>query len=662
MENSMASALDLQTLFQQAQARMKQQDNLCDSLRVLLRGQPEAAEKILTTARNACQGKVILSGTMGKPFFVGNPPRWHEDMVNDGEFVVELNRMQHWNDCIAAYALTGERQFPERIISEMADWIRSCPCPAVDGDWAEVRPSFRGPKPWSSLEGGLRMMNSWYNAFCFLMQEDLMTPGLFSLFVGSVRDHGEMLLKIPPKLWPEANHNHYLSENVGLFYAGEMLYELPEAKVWQAHAERELERCVKNQLTPDGGQVEGCPLYHNVCMDMFCKWALSAKRCGVEIPAEMQKQIRSAIDYAVYSLRPTGEGVPWGDSDPDDQIVQTVGLGFRVFGSSQWIHAVCRVIPLEQLKKMSARYCFSLIGVDFDKLARTAGSDEEQMPCINWQRQLQQAMFRTGWDKDALSVFFACRVPCQNGHGHMDPAGFDFCALGKALLVDPGRYTYREEEMRRTIKSAEMHNTLTIGGREPFAYVDTFSFSGEKNGCLLDCVQGENYMAAQSIHTSYFPAIHQRLVAIGDRSFLLVWDRICHLPRDEKVEIWYNADTRTATLCPDGTVSTRDEVNFCLRASEGLEVDFLPGMISEHVDAVRPSTRVRLTDSRTAPGTRNALSVIVPYRTDRPRISAIVLENDGKTALFTIDGKSYRCVWQDDSFHLEILPERICAT
>ena len=164
------------------------------------------------------------------------------------------------------------------------------------------------------------------------------------------------------------------------------------------------------------------------------------------------------------------------------------------------------------------------------------------------------------------------------------------------------------------------------------------------------------------IHTSYFPAIHQRLVAIGDRSFLLVWDRICHLPRDEKVEIWYNADTRTATLCPDGAVSTRDEVNFCLRASEGLEVDFLPGMISEHVDAVRPSTRVRLTDSRTALGTRNALSVIVPYRTDRPRISAIVLENDGKTALFTIDGKSYRCVWQDDSFHLEILPERICAT
>ena len=44
MENSMASALDLQTLFQQAQARMKPQTNLCDTLRVLVRGQPAAAE------------------------------------------------------------------------------------------------------------------------------------------------------------------------------------------------------------------------------------------------------------------------------------------------------------------------------------------------------------------------------------------------------------------------------------------------------------------------------------------------------------------------------------------------------------------------------------------------------------------------------------------
>lgn len=650
------TVVDWNSLFSQVQSRVKRQENLCDSLRAILADQPEAAERILTTARNACEGKVILSGTMGKPFFVGKPPHWHEDMVNDGEFVVELNRMQHWNDCIIAYALTGERVFPELIVSEMADWIKSCPRPAVEGDWDEVRPNFRGPKPWSSLEGGLRMMNAWYNAFCFLMQEDFMTPALFPLFVGSVEDHAEMLMKVPPKLWPEANHNHYLSENVGLFYAGEMLQELPEAKEWQAQAERELERCAKNQLTLDGGQVEGCPLYHNVCIDMFGKWALSAKRCGVEIPSDVLQQIRNAIDYALYSLRPTGEGVPWGDSDPDDQIVQTVGLGYRVFGSREWVDAVCRIIPLEKLKKMSTRYCFSLIGVSFDSFAKAADfrTDELQLPLSNWQHQLQQVMFRTGWDKDALSVFFACRVPCQNGHGHIDPAGFDFCGLGKALLVDPGRYTYREEEMRQTIKSAKMHNTLTIGGREPFTYISSFHFANEKDGCILDLSEGENYTAAQALHTSYFPMIHQRLVAILDRSILLVWDRVDHMTGEEPVEIWYNANTLTAALQSDGTVATHDDVNFCLRASEGLHIDFQPGVISEQVDAVRPSTRIRMTDNASEKGVCNYLSVIVPYQENCPKISAVRFEEDGKTASFSIGQKKYQCSWRDDRFHFDL--------
>ena len=71
------TVVDWNSLFSQVQSRVKQQENLCDSLRAILADQPEAAERILTTARSACEGKVILSGTMGKPFFVGKPPHWH---------------------------------------------------------------------------------------------------------------------------------------------------------------------------------------------------------------------------------------------------------------------------------------------------------------------------------------------------------------------------------------------------------------------------------------------------------------------------------------------------------------------------------------------------------------------------------------------------------
>ena len=62
-----------------------------------------------------------------------------------------------------------------------------------------------------------------------------------------------------PRLFPEADHNHYLMENLGLLEIASLFPEFADAGMWKAHAVREIERCAARQLTPDGGQVEGCP-------------------------------------------------------------------------------------------------------------------------------------------------------------------------------------------------------------------------------------------------------------------------------------------------------------------------------------------------------------------------------------------------------------------
>ena len=136
---------------------------------------------------------------------VGKPPCWHEDRVGDDEYVVVLNRMGHWNDFIAAYALTGDKEYSLQIITELRDWIRNCPCPKMEGSWEEICDYLRKPIPWRTLEAGIRMLDYWPNAFTFL-------------------------------------------------------------------------------ITEDGGQIEGCPSYHNVCMRLFSRWALAAAKCGVSVP------------------------------------------------------------------------------------------------------------------------------------------------------------------------------------------------------------------------------------------------------------------------------------------------------------------------------------------------------------------------------------------
>lgn len=98
-------------------------------------------------------------------------------------------------------------------------------------------------------------------------------------------------------------------------------------------------------------------------------------------------------------------------------------------------------------------------------------------------------MLRTGWTRDALSVFFAARSPVNNGHAHIDPMGFDFTALGRPLVVDPGRYTYREDADRRAYKSADWHNTLTIDGRPPFEYLGAWAYSPQKEARITHVVE-----------------------------------------------------------------------------------------------------------------------------------------------------------------------------
>ena len=53
---------------------------------------------------------------------------------------------------------------------------------------------------------------------------------------------------------PAANHNQYLMETLGLLIFSCIYCDLKDAEIWKAHAIRELERCMEQQVTPCGGQ------------------------------------------------------------------------------------------------------------------------------------------------------------------------------------------------------------------------------------------------------------------------------------------------------------------------------------------------------------------------------------------------------------------------
>lgn len=635
-------------MLEKAYQRLRGGEKICAKLKSAFIGGSDA-KGILTRAEQEVKGYLILPGTGNQPYFVGNPPKWRENPVNDEEYTWSLNRMGPWKDYMVAYAFTEERKYAEKILEELTDWMEQCPCPAVSENPDELRAQQFTITPWRTLEAGIRMFDTWPDAVKLLIQEGFMDLELFSKTVECIAEHAGYLKNVSPILWPDADHNHYLMENLGLLCSGVMLRELPEAEEWIEHANRELERCAVKQLTEDGGQIEGSPLYHNQTIIYFCKWLLTAKTAGIAVSEECRQRIRKGLDYSIYAVRPMGEGVPFGDSDAEYGAMPASILGWFVFEDAKWISLLKNLMGEEKFWRICSLYPFELRTLEkpfaFTDIAKLS------FPVMNWQKKLSQVAMRSDWTHDALSAFSACRIPCQNGHSHIDPSSFDFCAYGAALAVDPGRYTYREGADRRLFKSAAMHNTLTLDGKEPFQYETRWTFADEKDGCIFTAEQGERYQMAVALQTSYFPVIHERLLALIDGSFLLVWDRLFHCGNGQRVDIWLNLDS-TTVVQKDGVVMIGGHPGAAIRGSEGLEISFHEGWVSEQTDVKRKTTRVCFTDPHTKEGTRNYVSILVPFREKPPEISAVRQETEQRVG-FSVNGKPYRIRWSEEQFEID---------
>jgi hypothetical protein len=624
---------------------------------------PRLKSTAIAQADEALQGMLMLPGTGGKPHFVGNPPRWFDNPFQDNEYVWSLNRMPHWTPLLRAFSLTGDARYAQKVVDELRDWLKCCPRPSIDSakriegeDPGRLFSGFNGVDPWRILEVGIRMFTSWPLILPHLLGTPFLTPDLLTEYASSVFEHAEALYRVSPRFWPDAAHNHYLMENLGLLAVSSLFPEFAAAERWRAHAVRELERCAAAQITEEGGQIEGCPHYHNGCINWLARALSIARAQGVSFSPEFVSKMERAIDYSLHSLRPSGAAVPWGDSDADTAIaIQSALSGFRLFQNPDYLRIAVRCCGAEEVKACGIASAWENFDTD-DLLAAideaAASPDSISLPLDSWQKTLKQVMLRTDWSHDALSLFFACRTPVDNGHAHIDPMSFDFTAYGRALIVDPGRFCYREDADRREFKSAPYHNTLTINGRDPFEYLSSWSFGPQKTGQIVDFRQQPGCKAAIARHDNYEPAIHHRAVALIDGAALLVVDLIENLKPGDLLQLYFHVDSvRVEWDAKTGCAVTRDEgkTNVVILSGADLNGELLPGRISDFIDISRPSTRLGLTASCSEKTSRAFATVIVPWpaSSSRPTVGApqIIVRPEGLRCEFQLDGQTRSFDW-----------------
>jgi hypothetical protein len=578
---------------------------------------PEALATLRARVAEQRAGRFILPGSEGRPLFAGSPPRWHENPTPSGnrEWLWTLNRHYHWPHFLRVAVLDHDDALRTQVLAEWLDWIAACPLPAWDNSETSLRAVFDSVTPWRTLEAGLRMELTWPVAWESFAADPALAPADRARLLASFQEHGRVLAAVPPLLWPHADHNHYLTECAGLLRVALAFPEFSDAPAWRDQAWNEIGRCLFTQFTSEGGQIEGCPHYHAVSLRTLAQAILHGREHGLALPDSWRPRLEGALAYSLHSLRPTGVNVPWGDSDATSSgpllaaLLGALALDrtdelphLRVLAPpAAWRAAVAESLwhapdPEAWLAQLSA-------------LPAPAAAPSR----LHHDRGLGQVMLRTDWTPAAASVFFTCLTPVNNGHAHLDPAGFDYTAHGRALAVDPGRYTYHKGPDRYAFKSAAYHNTVTIDDRDPFAYRSTFDFEPQRPGRITAVTAGPGWQSAASEQHNFAPVVHRRtVILLDDSGALLVTDTFTGLAPAQTVQLWFHLDS-TAVHLDAATAETRDPAlaNLRVLGDPALTLTAHPGRVSDLLDVARASTRLRFSDTG-GPSDRTYVTRLIP--------------------------------------------------
>lgn len=636
---------------------------------------PKIREEILQKADLALQGKIRIGGSGQEYCDIGTPPAWKEIRTPDSHYGSDLNRMLHWDTLVKAFFLTGEGRYAQRLVMEALDWVKSCPRPPLPREGESLTNAFYGVDgevvPWHCLNSGIRLFEFWRQLLEALAGTPFLSDEALTTLAYSMREQAEAIRSVSPRLFPDAHHNHYLMEMLGVLSFARLFPDLPDARDWGKAAAAELERCALAQLSEDGAQIEGCPSYHNGCQYWFCLARQYAADCGTPLSAEADARIRNGFRHAIYATRACGTEMPWGDSHPGFGHIGSALWGLYAFNDSTALAQAARFTPSEAFAERVAatlwqapdlaRFHSAAEAVVPSAIATTPApsvDSGEDWPRIHWERNVKQVSLRTDWTQQALGLYFAAFSPGHYGfHGHSDPCGFDFCAYGAPLIIDSGCGAYYDSEQRRRSKSAAGHNMLTVSYREPFEYCSSFAYGPQKEGGI-DWVREEpRFLAVQGFHRNYDPALHRRALLILDDRLLVVLDSVSELFWLSSVQLYFQLPFETVDALPEGGVrSCGDGVNVAVVTDSELRLAVPPYRLHPESDAPRITT-ARFDDLN--PEHRTALchaTVIAPARAGK-ELPAIKVEPCRGTpecweCVFTVDSTTYALEWRPDGIVL----------
>ncbi|MEU6002718.1 alginate lyase family protein [Streptomyces sp. NPDC047197] len=499
---------------------------------------PDAAKRLVAEADRLMAGHAEFFGVVRDDLV--NPDWWYdpktgrrapwgyafdvpyrnEEAVGDIKQIWEPSRHQYLTVLAAAYAITGNERYAERVAEHLRLW------------WAANAP-LRGVHWISGIELGIRLL-SWVWIRRLLDG----WPGAADLFEDNpvARNqiwHHQRWLAAFPSRGSSAN-NHVIAEAAGQFAAACAFGWFPSSARWRAGALRSLERHLRANTFGSGLNRELATEYHGLVLELGLAALAEADASGVPVPPSVRLVLLRMTDAlaAVVDgrLRPPRQG----DADDGHGLIvdgagtdrwgSLLATGDAVFGRLAWWPEVTGTdVRTPLLAALIKPYAQRGTGPAVSRPAHRpahfadAGMTILRGPDGIWCRC-------DGGPHGFLSIA---------AHAHADALSVEVRHDGVDVLADPGTFCYHgQPEWRQYFRSTLGHNTLELDGADQSVSGGPFLWTGHaRSRVLVADTSGEDVARWCAEHDGYQRSVHRRRVElVSSAKELRVIDEV-HGPR-----------------------------------------------------------------------------------------------------------------------------------
>ena len=546
-------------------------------------------------------------------FNYGKDIDWRYWPVKDNELRWQLHRHKWFTPMGKAYRLTKDEKYAEEWALQFADWIRKNPLVEIPKDLYGMQDEATGEAEnvrfaWRPLEASHRLADQ-INQFVLFLPSPAFTPEFLTQFLANYHKHALHVMRNY-----SAQGNHLLFEAQRVLYAGAFFPEFKDAAEWRKSGIGILNREIKKQVYPDGGQYELDLHYHPACINIFCKALRMADVNGFrqEFPQSYADTIESMIVFYMNLCYPDYTNPCFSDAKRGNPKTEQ---GYY----KEWL----KLFP----DNAQIRYF-------------ATGGKEGTAPQNLSKGFLDSGFFafRNGWNTDA-TVMVIKAGPKGEWHSQPDNGTFELWSHGKNLFPDSGSFVYEGNEevtrLRNWFRRTASHNTLTLDGRN-LEKRNSITRKWQPEGDV-QCLVTEN--------ESYEGLTHRRTFYFVDNTYFVIVDEASG-DAAGTVNLHYG-------LC-DGEMAIDKQHSSLVSAFEGdVQVKlqcFAPEQTEMKEEEGWYSTAYRQRTERTAVSWNTPkqsgspvryIMVIYPYLRPAKAPAIEARFADGTTVEVTIDGKTW---------------------